>query len=625
MLKKIALTILLFSLNIVISQDLYVADNSYLYAKNVVVFVNDDIRLETSTSNLYFRDNAQLLQNIDSKNSDAGELSIYQNQTTNVYEYNYWCSPVGVSINGITQANVDFDGSNIHDPQDETDFSNVNSSPYLFTSAYNGTATELSNYWIYSYKNGEGYWSWKQEFDTGNIETGYGFTLKGSPNVNNILDFRGRPNNGNISVSCIFDGVDNQPSGIPNTAQTLTGNPYPSALDLKLFFANSVNNQTVLNGEIYFWEQKQKNSHYLEDYEGGYGVYTPGPLGDLFDNGTYAPAAFVNYNDNGSNNANTSGNTTDFSSNNQRRYAAIGQGFVITSNGAGGNAEFNNSMRLYLPEDSSPIGNGSVFAKNKTSKTVTQSNDFKVMSHNGVNYKAIFENPTIIPEIRLHTHINNTFYKVNVIAFRKSTPNNNTYNRFYDGRNINNLKDDAYFISEEKELVIKSINYDETERLSLGLKAENNNTQFSIKISELINIPENVNVYLFDNENNTFTDLKNGSFEVILNKGTYDNRFEITFQKNILNIENKSILEYKIFQNNNLSKLKIANPNRISIKSIKVFDISGKQVLTQNINSDSKKYIFSTQQFSDGVYIVKIESSNNQIFTKKIVVNNKNN
>ena len=145
MLKKIALTILLFSLNIVISQDLYVANNSYLYAKNVVVFVNDDIRLETSTSNLYFRDNAQLLQNIDSKNSDAGELSIYQNQTTNVYEYNYWCSPVGVSINGITQANVDFDGSNIHDPQDETDFSNVNSSPYLFTSAYNGTATELSN------------------------------------------------------------------------------------------------------------------------------------------------------------------------------------------------------------------------------------------------------------------------------------------------------------------------------------------------------------------------------------------------------------------------------------------------------------------------------------------------
>ena len=119
--------------------------------------------------------------------------------------------------------------------------------------------------------------------------------------------------------------------------------------------------------------------------------------------------------------------------------------------------------------------------------------------------------------------------------------------------------------------------------------------------------------------------MKNGSFEVILNKGTYDNRFEITFQKNILNIENKSILEYKIFQNNNLSKLKIANPNRISIKSIEVFDISGKQVLTQNINSDSKKYIFSTQQFSDGVYIVKIESSNNQIFTKKIVVNNKNN
>lgn len=108
-----------------------------------MVFVNDDIRLETPTSNLFFRGDAQLIQNTDSKNSHAEELSIYQNQTTNVYEYNYWCSPVGVSIDGTTQANVDFDGSNIHDPADEIDLTNVDSSSYTFTSAYNGTATEL--------------------------------------------------------------------------------------------------------------------------------------------------------------------------------------------------------------------------------------------------------------------------------------------------------------------------------------------------------------------------------------------------------------------------------------------------------------------------------------------------
>ena len=206
MFKKI-IFLLIVTCNIAFGQDLYVDDNSYMYARDVVVFVNDDIRLETATSNLYFRGDAQLIQNTDTKNSDSGELSIYQNQTTGVYEYNYFCSPVGVSDNS-TNTNLDFNGSNIHDPDDELDLTNVTSNTYSFTTGYEGTATELSNYWLYTIRDGEGYYSWKQIFDTGNAGTGYGFTLKGSPNTNNILGFRGRPNNGTITVSCAFDGTD---------------------------------------------------------------------------------------------------------------------------------------------------------------------------------------------------------------------------------------------------------------------------------------------------------------------------------------------------------------------------------------------------------------------------------
>lgn len=364
MFKKI-IFLFIFTCNFIFGQDLYIDDNTYMYVRDVPVFVNNDIRLETATSNLYFRGDAQLIQNVDIKNSDLGELSIYQNQTTGVYEYNYFCSPVGVSIDGITKANVNFNGSNIHDPADDTDLENVTSSAYLFTPAYEGTATELSNYWLYTLRNGEGYWSWKQIFNTGDAETGYGFTLKGSPNPNNVLDFRGRPNNGTITVSCLFDGTDGQPtSGVPDTAVTLTGNPYPSTLDLKLFFVNSATNQSRLSGEIFFWEQKVKNSHYLADYEGGYGVYTPGDLTNITtDNGTYASAAFENYNGDGSTNTTTTGNTTDFSANNSRRFAAVGQGFIIQSDliSGGGDATFDNSMRLvYVPEDAT---DGAIFAK----------------------------------------------------------------------------------------------------------------------------------------------------------------------------------------------------------------------------------------------------------------------
>jgi hypothetical protein len=624
--------ILLLAVNFAISQDLYVADNSYMYAKDVVVFVNNDIRLETATSNFYIRGDSQLLQNTDTKNSDAGELSIYQNQTTDVYEYNYFCSPVGVGVDGTTQANVAFNGSNIHNPDDETDLSNVTSIAYPYTTSYEGTATELSNYWLYTLKDGEGYWSWKQIFDTGDAGTGYGFTLKGSPNASNVLDFRGRPNNGTISVSCNFDLVDNQPtSGTPNTAETLTGNPYPSTLDLKLLIKGNssvldggTGTTTITSGEIFFWEQKQTNSHYLAYYQGGYGTYIPGPLGDLSDNGTYTSAAFENYNGDGNVNGTTSGNTTDFSTNNQRRYAAIGQGFVIQSNGAGGNVIFDNSMRLYFPEDSNPTGDGSIFAKNEKSKTSNAKKEITIMSHNGVDYKSIIKNPTNVPEIRLLTHIDNTFYKENVIAFRESTPDNNTYNRFYDGTNINDLRNDAYIISSGKELVIKSINYDETTRLPLGLKASKDNTFFSVKIKQLKNIAEEVNVYVFDNENNAYTDLKNDAFEITLDQGVHNNRFEITFAKSSLPVEEEIFTEFKIFQNNTIAQLKIINPNNLSIKSINIFDVSGKQVLTERLNSKKSAYSFSTRPYSDGVYVVKIESKDQPIITKKIVVSNNN-
>ncbi|MGA1227063.1 MAG: T9SS sorting signal type C domain-containing protein [Tamlana sp.] len=66
------------------------------------------------------------------------------------------------------------------------------------------------------------------------------------------------------------------------------------------------------------------------------------------------------------------------------------------------------------------------------------------------------------------------------------------------------------------------------------------------------------------------------------------------------------------------------SPN-LNIKYVNVFDVSGKQVLSANENSQNSEYQYSTKSLSDAVYIVKIESSKNESFTKKIVVNNKNN
>ncbi len=637
--KGFIIAIAVFGISQCFSQDLYVDNNAYLYARDVVLFVNDDIRLETATSNIYMRGDAQLVQNTDTKNSDAGELSIYQNQTVGIYEYNFWCSPVGVSIDGTANANVDFDGTNIHDPADHTDLTNVTSTPYGFIgNSYNGTATQLATYWIFTLISGGGYADWSQELNTGNIPTGYGFTLKGSPNVNNVLDLRGRPNNGDISIDCTFTGVDSDPlSGPTNQVETLTGNPYPSALDLKLFLTDGfgstsptgTNNRNILNGEAFFWEQKNVNSHNLADYEGGYSVYTPGDPTNLADNGSYVTAPFENYNLDGSVNGTTTGNTQDFTVNNARRYTAVGQGFIVSSidNGGapgGGTAVFNNAMRLYLAEDSTTGGNGSVFAKNNTKgkSDDSQKPEVTAMSHNGIDYQEIINNPIIIPEIRIHTKIDNTFYRESVIAFREGTPNNNTYNRFFDGRNYEGgLTRDAYLLSDDKEIVIKSINYSEDTKIPLGLKANKDNTPFDVSIFNLKAIPESVSIYVYDKLNDSYTDIRNNTFSVTLDEGTHNDRFEITFSKqSVLNTEAVSISDFKIFENLRRHQLEIINPNRLEMHEVKLYDVSGKLVLDKTLFTNKRKTTIPTKSLSSGMYVISLKLSDNQILNKKIVI-----
>lgn len=618
----LAITVLISNLTIGQQPDLYVGDNSFVYSRDIVLFVNDDIRLETPTSNIFLRGDAQLLQNTDIKNSDAGELSVYQEQTKGIYEYNFWCSPVGVSVDGTTRANVPFNGSNIHDPANPADLTNVNSVAYSFIPGVNGTVNDLSSYWMFILESAGGYNGWVHVSSTGDVNPGLGFTLKGSPTANNVLDFRGRPNNGNITFDCTFNGTDADPlSGLDNQVNTLTGNPYPSALDLKLIFANNANNAARLDGNIYFWEQVTTNSHILQDYDGGYAVYAPGDLGNPSDFGTYTPATFGTFDGFGGEIGPSAGTSPNYMNNNERRFAAIGQGFVVNSNdngggAAGGTITLDNSMRVYIPEDSNVIGNGAVFGRLNS-----QGEEVIAMSHNGLDYMDIISNPTIIPEIRIHTIVNNLYVKESVIAFRENT--DMTYNKFCDGKSISQLSDDSYFLVDNKNLVIKSLAYDENARIPLAFKVSSQTSTFNINVNQLRDVDDAVNVFIYDGLNETYTNIKDGNFEISLPEGIYENRFEVTFSnEDTLSTEEITISDFIVFQDNNNAQLTIKNPSGIDISNVSLFDVSGKQVFNAIDLENQDTYHFSTRQLSEGIYVTVIELVNNDSVSKKLVIKN---
>ncbi|RZW44739.1 MAG: T9SS type A sorting domain-containing protein [Flavobacteriaceae bacterium] len=604
--------------------DLYVGPNSYVYSNDVVLYVEDAIQLEEPTSYIYLRGDAQLIQNNDVKNQDIGQLSIYQESTTEIYEYNYWCSPVGVGIDGILNANVPFDVTNVYDPADEFDASNVLSTPFPFTTANDATLTERSSRWIYKMQEAEGYNGWVHVGQTGNVPAGYGFTMKGVPTPpppgtpNNTIDLRGRPNNGTMTIAVNYDGTDNEPLSEPNNqVSTLTGNPYPSAIDLKLFFVNSINNQNNLDGNIYFWEQQAVGSHNLQAYEGGYALYTPGNLGDLFDNGSYAVGVFQTYNGDAGGNGDNNGLSPDFATNSQRRYAAVGQGFLVNSDvgGSGGNGELLNSMRLFFPEDSSPMGTGSVFRNPEEELP-----EVIAMSHNGLDYMDIINNPTIIPEVRIHTKINDLYFRESLIAFREGT--DLSYNKFTDARTGSLLNSDAYMRADDHNVIIKSIAYDLESRIPFCLQADGDNIPFNIKVFSVTDV-DDIEVFVYDNITDSYTDIRNGEFNIALSEGEYCNRFEITFlNQDTLNNDEIALNDFMVFQDNNLSQLSILNPNGLDINEVQLIDVNGKVIFKANILEIKNEYHFSTKSLSVGVYLATVSFTDRKGLSKKIIVNN---
>ena len=267
-----------------------VSGNNYIYATtsvdapDVYVFVEDDVNLENSNSYFYLRNDAQLLQGTGSTgNSGVGKLSTYQSGTVNNFAYNYWCSPIG-NTDLDNNANRSFrPNNNIYD----VTAAPITSSLATYTTGLDGTSGPLviSSRWLYTYNPGTTYSEWNYISDSGTAAVGYGFTMKGTTGGNQLYDFRGKPNNGTISTNVVAGDW------------TLVGNPYPSALDA-LDYIHDTQNQTSINGALYYWEQDATvNSHNVADYVGGYASYTINAAGTVE---TYTDATFDTYNSDGS-------------------------------------------------------------------------------------------------------------------------------------------------------------------------------------------------------------------------------------------------------------------------------------------------------------------------------------
>lgn len=598
----------LFVCNSVTAQ-LYVANNSnyYVYVADDYLFVNQEVNLQ-GAGNLYLRNESQLLQGVGttvSGNRGTGKLSVFQEGTANNFTYNYWCSPVGNASAAI--GNEAFGITMFNSPSGL-----ITSTAALTTAGINGTASPLtiSAYWIWKFLSNSEYADWIFAGSGSTINAGEGFTMKGvagtdattvlgvqnNPGDSQRYDFRGKPNDGDIDIALLTDQT------------TLTGNPYPSAINLNMFLTDA-SNLTKSDGVAYFWEQSGVTSHNLSQYLGGYGSYVGNA--SVGSPGTYIAATWDTYNGDGS--LNTTGGSTGSSY--KRMFCPVGQGFMIDGT-ADGNVQMKNSFRVAVKEG---VANNSEFNR----KANLKNNDEywgEIPNTAKMDYTQYSKEE--LPQIKIHTTFNDISTREIALAF--SVDSTDGYDLGKDAKSPDEKAIDAYFplVDTSKEYLISTLPFEENKKIPLALKCDKT-TLFKVTVGLLVNYDLSENIFIFDKLTGEYHDIKNNFFEVSLDETATD-RFEITFKDASLSTVDADLLEsFSIYQNNDLDKLVISNPKSLDLKSCGVYDIAGKLIFGKQKLGNNTEYSFPTASLSDGIYIVKLKTKENLEIGKKVIVTRK--
>ena len=524
---------------------------------------------------------SQLIQtlNSDLDPTSSGRIERDQQGSNNIFNYNYWSSPVGAinattNNNTYTVAGVMKDGTTTT-PQNIT-----------WTTGLNGSPTSpitLSNYWIFKFQNlSDSYANWQSVGSGGLLNPGQGYTLKGSgAAADQNFTFVGKPNNGAVTSSIAPGNLN------------LSGNPYASALDADQFITN---NSSSISGTLYFWQHSPtNNTHNLLGYQGGYA--TRNLVGGI---APVAPAGIAG--------VGTSAKIPG-------RFIPVGQGFFLVGSGTGGTVNFNNNQRKFIIE--TDVNSNTLFKNNAAQNTIV-SNHF---TNNENDYVAEEGN---YKKIRLGFKSSDNFYKQVLLGFMEEHASS-ALDYGYDAVNIDTQTNDMYFINNATNLNILGDGYFNINNIyPIGIKNEvAGNVTFKIDAKENFN-DDNFQAFIYDNVTNVYNNITNEDFTINLAQGTIDNRFSLTF-KNTIALSNESFdiangIQVIFTSSNNTINIK-NNVVDANVESVSLFNMLGQSIATWDVkNQDQQSIELPIKSLSTGTYIVKVKTTKGET-SRKIIFN----
>jgi len=536
--------------------------NGVTVADNFGVFVTDAVKLTEGI--LRLTGEAQLIQThtgLDKNNAVNGSLLRDQQGTKSVYAFNYWSSPVN---NGGTYS-ID---SGLKDGADAS-VNPFTPQQLLFNSGspYNGapsvvdgsgnvtTSSTLNNYWFNIYLKGAigDYNHWQQINQSSALTPGVGYTAKGTGTTADFQNyvFKGIPNDGDYSF----------PLNLGESS--LLGNPYPSALDSKVF----INDNKAILELLQFWVDGGSTDHNLSNYLGGYAIrnLTGGVSPSIIPSIGGVGSAFGEI---------------------PERYIAVGQSFFVGATIGSGNIIFNNAQRIFVTEASGE----SIFFKPAESEKTNLENDINIR----IGY--------VDPE---------GFHRQLLLAFLPGASVSMGFDIGYDAIMSDPREDELFFIidGDETQLyVIQAIdNYDISLVIPLGLKITEAGTH-TISLDAVENFTGTV--YIYDNVTDVSYNISQGSYEPNVAPGDYYNRFSLVFQpQEVLAIEDLAQNNLKVYYAGN-DNIVIDNVNQLKLENIVIYNMLGQQILKVDKNLLENNKINIPFSNTTGMYLVRILTDN---------------
>ncbi len=431
--------------------------------------------------------------------ASKGYLERDQQGTRSSYNYNYWTSMVspqgGSNNSNYNIAGILMNGTDSNNPL-----------PISFVGGPYGAdnaAVNTSTYWLWRFHGlANDYASWIYLGSTGTLQTGEGFTMKGTSETAKIAErqnyvFRGKPNNGTI-----------QNLNLSTNENYLIGNPYPSSIDANEFILDNLkpqaqggaaggrNTKNVFNGAIYFWDHFGGNTHILREYIGGYAIYN-----------LSGGAAAITNDDRVNIEAGDGSKIPE-------QYIPVGQGFFVITDLSetggqatpqGGQIVLKNSQRIAVKE-----GGASIF-----------------LSPEKLKIKKELDSRT---KIRVTFNSPKGYHRQILVTADALTTNG--FDLGYDAPMAEDNVEDMFWVQDNNILVIQGVpNFDLDQELPLGIKLKEQG-EFSIQLDTIQNSPRSdFNVYLYDITKDSIHDLKETLYTETADAGTLKDRFRIIFYK----------------------------------------------------------------------------------------------